>query len=931
MSDHNPTLRRRSARDYQFGTRIGEGLYSTVFLAVDLYDKKTYAVKVLSKKHIVQEDKIKYVNIEKTTLHRLGLQHPGIVQLYYTFQDELSLFFVLDFAEYGELLSIISKFGSLLEPVLKFYSLQIIDAVKFIHLKGVIHRDLKPENILVGYDFNLKITDFGAAKLLGDSDESTGEKFNYDSFDLLVKEKSERKGSFVGTAEYVPPELLKNNICGFETDIWAIGCILFQFFNGVPPFKGATEYLTFEKIVNVDYHYKEQIPLMVKELIDKIFVLDLKSRLTLSQIQAMPWFKGVPWNNRDYIWGRNVPRFEPYTHGQVSPSLHNQPQPHNSNPPVLKMGSNRNLAKSNTNYKLLSQIHTFDTFVPSISRKTTYSPATRLKKNTSAMTHGSAGQPNQSHNGNMSYGNINHGNTNQGNINQGNINQGNVNQGNINQGNNNQGSINQGSINQGNINQGNINQGIMNHGAVHHGAVNHGNAPHGSINHGTIGHGNNNGVVNHGNAHQGGINNGYMNNHNGHMQPQLQTFQQSVRKDPSFVDGNQSGAHRNRSQSKPSSQQASHMPRQPTQLSKPHSKEHSPPASWNPHTPPGHLPLQPPNQSSSHIAAQQATSESTQNLQKAMGETKISSKTSGSPDLNNLRSNTAFASISKPVKSRSKPSTSKPSTVEGANNRVTFRKKATVSISLAEISSFLGPEEKIIKLDCVLKLVLSNRLIDRKPGHLDNDTIEALVDEHKTVLNRSQTPVIACISNKAKVFIIDNDLTVMMVDLTANRGGDYLMYDYEFENVVEDNASREGEEVYGYLILEMIKDGGDLIFLKRFSDTDKVTYGKTVQVVGASGEAMRIGGNFGWIDCLIWAKGQVDKEARAKSKRNTMAAPKPKPGAKKISIPRSPKPEMRASLSGNTGSRKTSAEAAKQAPKKAINNFAFAAAAAAHR
>ena len=97
----------------------------------------------------MKENKIKYVNIEKTTLNRLGQQHPGIVQLYYTFQDESSLFFVLDFAEYGELLSIIRKFGSLSESVLKFYMCQIIDAVRFIHLKGVIHRDLKPENILV--------------------------------------------------------------------------------------------------------------------------------------------------------------------------------------------------------------------------------------------------------------------------------------------------------------------------------------------------------------------------------------------------------------------------------------------------------------------------------------------------------------------------------------------------------------------------------------------------------------------------------------------------------------------------------------------------------------------------------------------------------------------------------------------------------------
>ena len=94
-----PSGRKKSVKDYQFGTRIGEGSYSTVFSAIDLQTNRTFAIKVLSKRHIVKENKIKYVNIEKTTLHRLGQQHPGIVQLYYTFQDESSLFFVLDFAE----------------------------------------------------------------------------------------------------------------------------------------------------------------------------------------------------------------------------------------------------------------------------------------------------------------------------------------------------------------------------------------------------------------------------------------------------------------------------------------------------------------------------------------------------------------------------------------------------------------------------------------------------------------------------------------------------------------------------------------------------------------------------------------------------------------------------------------------------------------
>ncbi|ONH65507.1 Serine/threonine-protein kinase ksg1 [Cyberlindnera fabianii] len=140
---------RKTPQDFQFGSRLGEGSYSQVFKGVDISTRKVFAIKVLSKKHIVKEKKIKYVNIEKITLNRLG---------------------------------------------------------------RVIHRDLKPENILLNSDMKLMITDFGAAKIL-ELDESGN---------LTDHDEAFAKGSFVGTAEYVSPELLKHNKCGFESDIWQL-------------------------------------------------------------------------------------------------------------------------------------------------------------------------------------------------------------------------------------------------------------------------------------------------------------------------------------------------------------------------------------------------------------------------------------------------------------------------------------------------------------------------------------------------------------------------------------------------------------------------------------------------------------------------------------------------------------------------------------
>lgn len=86
---------KKGVKDFNFGQTLGEGSYSTVLAAQDRQSGKDYAIKVLDKRHIIKEKKVKYVNIEKDTLNRLT-DHPGVVRLYYTFQDERSLYFVLD-------------------------------------------------------------------------------------------------------------------------------------------------------------------------------------------------------------------------------------------------------------------------------------------------------------------------------------------------------------------------------------------------------------------------------------------------------------------------------------------------------------------------------------------------------------------------------------------------------------------------------------------------------------------------------------------------------------------------------------------------------------------------------------------------------------------------------------------------------------------
>ncbi|KAI0717178.1 kinase-like domain-containing protein, partial [Cerioporus squamosus] len=218
---------------------------------------------------------------EKNTLVRLGSGHPGIVRLHWTFQDEWSLFFVLDLARNGELQTRISRLGSLSIECVRYYAAQIVDALGYMHSKGVIHRDLKPENLLLDDAFRIKITDFGTGKLLDSGGEPTK--------------------TFVGTAQYVSPELLEHNESSKSSDFWALGCIIYQMIAGRFVFRGLADW---QKIKQLEYSFPEGFDEQAQDLVRKLLVREPDQRLgagppgspyDMQALRSHPFFASINW------------------------------------------------------------------------------------------------------------------------------------------------------------------------------------------------------------------------------------------------------------------------------------------------------------------------------------------------------------------------------------------------------------------------------------------------------------------------------------------------------------------------------------------------------------------------------------------------------------------------------------------------------------
>ncbi|KAJ7547985.1 hypothetical protein O6H91_08G112400 [Diphasiastrum complanatum] len=275
-----------TVNDFVFGKLLGVGSYSKVVRVKKKDTEEEFALKIMDKRHIIKENKVSHVKTERLVLDQLC--HPGLVRLFFTFQDAQSLYMGLECCHGGELFYQMMKKGRLSIDEASFYIAEIVEALEYIHGEGVIHRDLKPENILLTSDGHLKLADFGSAKIMKPLPNG------------FIQNDPE-KTTFVGTAEYVSPEALNGRPLTIGADLWALGCIVYQMLEGKPPFRAASEYLTFQKVMARDFVMQPHFTPEARDLVNHLLDLDPERRLATGSmgyaaLKAHPFFSRVKWS-----------------------------------------------------------------------------------------------------------------------------------------------------------------------------------------------------------------------------------------------------------------------------------------------------------------------------------------------------------------------------------------------------------------------------------------------------------------------------------------------------------------------------------------------------------------------------------------------------------------------------------------------------------
>lgn len=284
---------------------LGKGDVGRVYLVREKKTSKLYAMKVLSKKEMIERKKIKRALTEQEILATAN--HPFIVTLYHSFQSEGYLYFCMEYCSGGEFFRALqTRPGRCLsEDGSRFYAAEVVAALEYLHLMGFIYRDLKPENILLHQSGHIMLSDFDLAKqsaeLGGMPSMVHSETNGVPLVDTMSCTANFRTNSFVGTEEYIAPEVIAAQGHTAAVDWWTLGILIYEMIYATTPFKGQERNETFHNIRNQPVTFRDapKISSAGKDCMTRLLEKDerrrLGSRSGASEVKQHKWFAKINW------------------------------------------------------------------------------------------------------------------------------------------------------------------------------------------------------------------------------------------------------------------------------------------------------------------------------------------------------------------------------------------------------------------------------------------------------------------------------------------------------------------------------------------------------------------------------------------------------------------------------------------------------------
>ncbi|KAL8260434.1 hypothetical protein R6Q59_028387 [Mikania micrantha] len=290
---------------------LGSGDTGSVHLVELCGTGELFAMKAMDKGVMINRNKVHRACAEREILD--VLDHPFLPALYGSFQTPTHVCLITDYCPGGELFMLLDRqpMKVLKEDAVRFYAAEVLVALEYLHCQGIIYRDLKPENVLIQNNGHIALTDFDLSCLT-----SCKPQLLIPETTVKKKKKKHKKGqqtpifmaepirasnSFVGTEEYIAPEIISGAGHSSAVDWWAFGILLYEMFYGYTPFRGKTRQRTFANVLHKDLKFPGSISvsLPAKQLIYRLLHRDPKNRLGsregASEVKRHQFFRGINW------------------------------------------------------------------------------------------------------------------------------------------------------------------------------------------------------------------------------------------------------------------------------------------------------------------------------------------------------------------------------------------------------------------------------------------------------------------------------------------------------------------------------------------------------------------------------------------------------------------------------------------------------------